>query len=269
VGEPAGARVRTTAPAAADVRYDGRTEAELARTLALPRVVIFDSVTSTLDAAHGLAEAGAPAGTLVLADRQTAGRGRAGRSWTSEAGAGVWLTLVERPADSEAIDVLSLRLGLAAAGALDEFAPSPVALKWPNDLYVGRDKLAGILVEARWREGRPEWLALGVGINVSPPLGLPAAALRPGTRRTDVLRALVPVLRAAASAAGPLSAGELAEYAKRDWAHGRRCREPVAGVVTGIGARGELLVGTAEGTVAVRGGSLVIDDLPESREGGP
>ena len=62
---------------------------------------------------------GAPAGTLVVADAQTAGRGRSGRTWTSERGAGVWLTLIERPRDVDALDVLSLRVGLALAPALD------------------------------------------------------------------------------------------------------------------------------------------------------
>ena len=71
-----------------DFSYDGRSGDELAAILALPRVMVFDNVTSTLDVAHELGEAGAPAGTLVLADAQTAGRGRMRRSWRSDPGAG-------------------------------------------------------------------------------------------------------------------------------------------------------------------------------------
>src|SRR5439155_1397721 len=80
---------------------DGRASADLADLVAVPRVLAFAEVPSTLDVAHDLAARGAPAGTLVLADSQSAGRGRLGRVWRSEAGAGVWLTLIERPATSE------------------------------------------------------------------------------------------------------------------------------------------------------------------------
>ena len=247
--------------------YDGSDAIELRRVLALPRVELFDSIGSTLDVAHALAEQGAPAGTLVVADSQTAGRGRAGRSWTSPPGAGVWLTLVERPPDAAALEVLSLRLGLYAARTLDPFAGGPVSLKWPNDLYLAGRKLAGILTEARWRDGRPEWVAVGFGLNVMAPHGVPAASLRRGTSRVAVLRAVVPALRAAAAASGELSSEELAEYAERDSARGRPCIEPRHGVVEGISSRGELLVATPSGSVRARGGSLVLEDGPSAREG--
>jgi len=233
---------------------------ELALELGVPRVELRDVVPSTLDVAHALAEGGAPGGTLVLANRQTAGRGRGGRRWASPAGAGVWLTLVERPDDASALEVLSLRLGLRAARALDRFADRPVALKWPNDLYVGGRKLAGTLAEARWRDGGIEWVAVGFGVNVAVPAEVPAAAgLVAGTRRIEVLAALVPALRAAAAARGPLVPRELDAYAERDLARGRACVSPAAGRVEGITGSGELLVATAAGPVALRGGSLVFD----------
>ena len=125
---------------------------------------LLESTTSTLDVAHRIAAEGAPAGTLVVANEQTAGRGRDGKSWQSSPGTGIWLTLIERPTSSSGLDVLSLRVGLAAAEALDRFAPEPIRLKWPNDLYIDRGKLAGILVEARWREGSVEWIAIGLGV---------------------------------------------------------------------------------------------------------
>ncbi|MFL5577064.1 MAG: biotin--[acetyl-CoA-carboxylase] ligase [Gemmatimonadaceae bacterium] len=242
--------------------YDGWSEAALAAELALPRVALFDATPSTMDAAHELAAAGAPAGTLVLADRQTAGRGRAGKGWSSPAGSGVWMTLVERPRDAAMLEVLSLRLGLRAAPVLERWAPAPVRLKWPNDLYVGGRKLAGVLVEARWREDRPEWVAVGVGVNVvAPPDVTTAAGLEPGTRRVELLAELVPALRAAAFSTGALGERELAAFAERDLARGRRARLPVPGVVRGIDARGALLVEGAGGVVEeVRGGSLVFEE---------
>ncbi|HYD54232.1 MAG TPA: biotin--[acetyl-CoA-carboxylase] ligase, partial [Gemmatimonadaceae bacterium] len=134
--------------------YDGIDRETLAARLGVPRLALFAEVTSTQDVANALAGDGTPAGTLVLADAQLAGRGRHGRRWASEAGAGIWLTLVERPTDAAALEVLSLRLGLEAARVLDGWADAPVRLKWPNDLLVGEAKLAGILVEVRWREQR-------------------------------------------------------------------------------------------------------------------
>jgi BirA family biotin operon repressor/biotin-[acetyl-CoA-carboxylase] ligase len=233
----------------------------LERRLDLPRVAWFDEVGSTLDVAHDLAEQGAAAGTLVLADAQTAGRGRLGRSWRSDAGAGIWLTIVERPSDAAALDVLPLRIGVALAAALDEFSDAPVGVKWPNDLYVGAKKLAGVLVEARWRNARPAWIAIGAGINLQAPAGEPrATALRAGCARDLVLERVIPAIRSAVARAGLLDAHELQALRARDVAVGRRCTEPVAGHVRGIDSTGALLIDADGSTVAVRTGSLVFKE---------
>ena len=201
-----------------------------------------------------------------MANQQTAGRGRAGKSWASQAGAGIWLTMIERPTDASGLEVLSLRAGLAAAEALDRFAPEPIRLKWPNDLYIEEGKLGGILVEARWRERSVEWIAIGVGVNVRRPENVErAASLEPGTDRLDVLTELVPGLRVAAAATGPLDAEELEEFNARDLARGRTCREPALGRVAGITPRGELLVALADSVAPFRSGSLVLE---EERGGG-
>jgi BirA family biotin operon repressor/biotin-[acetyl-CoA-carboxylase] ligase len=229
--------------------------------LDLPRVELLESTTSTLDVAHRLAAAGAPAGTLVIANEQTAGRGRGGKSWQSSPGGGLWLTLIERPADNSGLGVLSLRVGLAAAEALDRFAPEPIRLKWPNDLYIDRAKLGGILVEARWREQAVEWVAIGLGVNVQAPANVEMAAwLEPGTDRLDVLGELVPAVHAAARATGPLDAAEMEEFDARDLARGRRCIEPAIGRVAGITPTGELLVALADSLTPFRSGSLVLED---------
>jgi len=244
------------------MRYDGVEAEALQRLLDVPRLSLHDEVESTMDVAHALAAAGAPAGTLVLADRQTAGRGRGGRRWASASGAGVWMTVLERPTDGAAVDVLSLRVGLQLAESLDGLVTAPVQLKWPNDLYVGGGKLAGILVEARWRDRRLDWVAVGVGINVRPPDGAPDAASLGAVARAEVLAAAVPAVRAAAAARGHLTPRELDVFTARDLARGREARAPARGRVAGISPSGDLLLDTAAGRVACRAGSLVLEDVP-------
>ena len=243
------------------LRYDGEAVTDLAVLLGVPAVHFRAATASTQDDAHRLAEVGAPAGTLVLADEQSAGRGRGGHQWSSPAGRGIWMTLLERPSDALAIEVLALRLGIAAARCLDQFAGSMVRMKWPNDLYVGDGKVGGILVEARWRAAQPEWVAIGFGLNVAAPDGVAgAAALRPNVRRLEVLAALVPDMRHVSAVTGPLTRAELSEFAKRDLAVGRRCSAPGSGVVRGVAASGELLIDTGDVVRAYRGGSLVLTE---------
>jgi BirA family biotin operon repressor/biotin-[acetyl-CoA-carboxylase] ligase len=243
------------------VRYDGRSAAELRAILDLPRVVIHDELPSTQDAAHALGDAGAPAGTLVLANAQSAGRGRGGRSWVSEGGSGIWMTLLERPRDPAAVGVLSLRLALRMAPVLDRWTAAPVQVKWPNDLQVQGRKLAGLLTEARWRGGRLEWVAIGVGINTRLPEGFIAASLEAGADRVSVLAELMPVMRAAAAAAGTLSTEELVRFADRDAALGRRCLEPARGIAAGITADGALIIRNEGGAQTVVLGSLVLEEI--------
>ncbi|HEX2781462.1 MAG TPA: biotin--[acetyl-CoA-carboxylase] ligase [Gemmatimonadaceae bacterium] len=242
--------------------WDGMEAVEIAAALRLPGVVAVDSTPSTLDLAHALAADGAPSGTLVLADEQTSGRGRGGKRWTSEPGQGIWLTLVERAVDPGMPGVLALRLGIAAAEALEPLAPATIRVKWPNDLWIGDGKLAGILAEARWRDGVVEWVAVGMGVNVRPPRGVPnASGLRGGVPRLAALARLVPALRDAAARRGALDARELALLEARDLARGREIREPAPGRVEGISGEGALLVRASDGTVsAQRAGSLVFTE---------
>lgn len=223
---------------------------------------VLDTTTSTMDVAHELARDGAPAGTVVIADAQTAGRGRGGTGWISEPGQGIWLTLLERPRDPSALDVLSLRVGLGAARALDLFAGEPIRIKWPNDLFAEGGKLAGILIEARWRDLELEWVAIGLGVNVRPSTALGAGSLEPGASRIEILAELVPELREAAAATGMLTPAELTEFEGRDFARGKECTQPAIGVVKGISAAGELLVGLADSVVRFRSGSLVLAESP-------
>jgi BirA family biotin operon repressor/biotin-[acetyl-CoA-carboxylase] ligase len=232
-------------------------------------------VASTMDEAHRLAAAGAPTGAVVLADRQHAGRGRGGKVWHSAAARGVWCTLLERDVDAEALTVLSLRVGMAVAESLAPLVDVPVWLKWPNDVLVapadgaGADwaraaKVAGVLVEARWREARVEWVAIGVGVNLAAPVdavdGLPAGALRPGVSRAGVLRALLPAVRHAVRGRGGLSPAEQLAWQRRDALVGRRCVAPVAGVVLGVAVDGALRVQGRDGERRATTGSVVLAD---------
>jgi BirA family biotin operon repressor/biotin-[acetyl-CoA-carboxylase] ligase len=131
---------------------------------ALPgrRIEFFETLPSTQPVAVKLAEEGASAGTAVLADEQTAGIGRAGHSWHSEAGAGLYVSLILYPPLEPATrPILTLALGLAAAEAIARVAGIRCDLRWPNDLMCGDRKLAGILVQIAG-----DAAVAGIGINV-------------------------------------------------------------------------------------------------------
>ncbi|MEZ4236748.1 MAG: biotin--[acetyl-CoA-carboxylase] ligase [Myxococcota bacterium] len=148
---------------------------------------------STNDEARRLAAGGAPHGTAVTAARQTAGRGRLGRSWVSAEGA-VALSVVVRPAMApERVPLLTLAAAVAVARCCGE----GWAIKWPNDVVGarGEGKVAGILAEADWAGGALAFAVLGIGVNVTdapPDVGAAAlAALGPPPDRDELVDALV------------------------------------------------------------------------------
>ncbi|OGU03529.1 MAG: biotin--[acetyl-CoA-carboxylase] ligase [Gemmatimonadetes bacterium RBG_16_66_8] len=242
--------------------YDGVSQAELALRLGTPGCLVLPRVTSTLDLIHELAAEGAPAGTVVLAEEQVAGRGQRGRVWLSPAGGGVWLGYLVRPGASAAGGVLALRVGLAVVSALADLG-AVVKLKWPNDVMLDGRKLAGVLCEGRTLPGGAEWLAVGVGINVRGPvpreLAGRAAALDEivsEPSRVAVLERLVPALHLLAHTPR-LTAEERGAFALHDWLAGRRIREPIEGEVAGIDHDGALVVTTAAGERRLMSGSIV------------
>jgi len=125
---------------------------------------------STNARAVELAEQGAPEGTLVVADRQTQGRGRRGRAWFSPPEAGIYASLVLRPSmlPSEATQITFLT-AVAASEALMHSTALNVRIKWPNDLLVKRKKIAGILTEIHAERGALKYAVVGLGINVNTP----------------------------------------------------------------------------------------------------
>ena len=147
------------------------TLAAQVQTICLGRKIrAYQETTSTNDLAKEWAQAGAPEGSLVLAERQTAGRGRRGRKWQSRAGQNLLLSIVLRPQlPPERLPLVTLAAGLASADAMAPFvSPLAPSIKWPNDVLLGKRKCCGILVESVFETpSRPPTVALGIGINVN------------------------------------------------------------------------------------------------------
>ncbi len=139
----------------------------------------FSTLGSTMTAAAGLAASGAPHGTVVIADEQTAGVGRFGRQWHSEAGAGIYCSVIMRlKLPSNGLPVVTLLLGLATAEAIQRITNLSCDLRWPNDVLVNERKVAGILAQLN-----EDSIVAGIGINVNQTslpenLRTPATSLR-------------------------------------------------------------------------------------------
>jgi BirA family biotin operon repressor/biotin-[acetyl-CoA-carboxylase] ligase len=201
---------------------------------------------STNARAKDLAAAGAPHGTVVTAASQTAGRGRQGRTWSAAPGEALLMSVIVRGVGPD-----TALLPLAAALAVcDAVAPIEAAIKWPNDIWIERRKVAGILLEGRPQEG---WAVIGIGLNVLTrefPEELRATATslaREGSSASvgGALAALVPALErwTAAPAVEVLDA-----WRARDALRGERVRWAAGeGTAAGIAASGALIVETAAG----------------------
>ncbi len=140
----------------------------------------FEEVESIQNIARNLAAEGAPHGTVVIAETQSAGRGRMGRSWHSPSGVNLYTTVVLRPRIAMAeVPRLSLVAGVAAAEALEDVAPGIVQLKWPNDVWLNGRKAGGIIAEAVTdRSQRLDSVLLGIGLNLNLALDDVPAELR-------------------------------------------------------------------------------------------
>lgn len=216
-----------------------------------------DVVESTLDEVHARAAEGAEDGTWVVAGEQRAGRGSRGRSWHSPRG-GLWLSVLRRGRGTPGgFELLSLRAGLAIARVLDGLpAVTPVMLKWPNDLMVRDRKVGGVLAEARWQGERPQWVAIGLGLNVAnsvpEELAGRAAALSDFCAETTVEALAAPIAHALCAVdleGAQLTTTEHAEYASRDWLLGRMVEAPIHGTGAGVGREGRITIRDAGGTL--------------------
>lgn len=151
---------------------DVLTEAELKSVLDTEwlgkKLVCFDETDSTNIRARRLAEEGAPHGTLVVAERQTAGRGRRGRNWDSPAGSGIWFSMMLRP-EIEPVhaSMITLVAGMAVVKGIEEVTGLKPMIKWPNDAVLNGKKISGILTEMSTEEDSVRYVVVGVGMNIN------------------------------------------------------------------------------------------------------
>jgi BirA family transcriptional regulator, biotin operon repressor / biotin---[acetyl-CoA-carboxylase] ligase len=219
-------------------------------------------VGSTNDLLKSRAHEGAPEWAVVLADRQTAGRGRQGHAWASPPG-NVFLSVLLRPRFA-AVTLIPLAAGLAVAEALPQLE---ARLKWPNDVLVNGRKLAGILAEAQSGSGGVEWVVVGIGINVAMgPEDLPPALRETATSwRIETGATLEPLAAAAAvlgrlrvwyhALAGGQAARVVAAWRERSvpwWGHEVTARtgdETVRGIARGLSEGGALQIEAGDGSL--------------------
>ena len=199
---------------------------------------------STMIEAARLAAEGAPAGTVVVAEEQTAGQGRHGRSWHSAPGDGLYFTVILRMPELK--PAITLALGVAVADSVREVAAIMPDLRWPNDVMVGDRKLAGILT--RYEPGA---VLAGIGINVNQPEFPPdlrdiATSIRIESGRDCSTEDLLQAFLRRLDSLSPENA--IAEFSRRSsYALGRRARvdlegETVYGTTAGLNEAGFLLL---------------------------
>jgi BirA family biotin operon repressor/biotin-[acetyl-CoA-carboxylase] ligase len=221
-------------------------------------LVFLPETGSTNDEARRLAEEGAPEGTLVITDHQTAGRGRLDRRWEAPPGSSLLMSLLFRPplAPTQSSQ-LTMMCGLAVADAIEIETGLRVGLKWPNDIVVGVAKLGGILTEIGLRGDRLDYAVVGIGVNINlDPADLSREMLVPATSlshelgrsvaRRSVLRSLLEAVERRYVA---LKAGH-SPYL--EWA----ARLVTVGQPVAVSVMGEILEGVAEGVDA--DGALLI-----------
>lgn len=225
---------------------------------------------STNEDARGLARAGAAEGTVVVAARQTGGRGRLGRTWVSPEG-GAYVSVVLRPCVAPAeLGALALVVGLGIARGLEPLGVRP-RLKWPNDLLMGGGKLAGVLLEMAAEGDRVEWVVAGFGVNVRRSPDAPS-----GAAYVDDMVPGVGVARVAAAALDGVAssylewrttgfAALLDAYEERSALNGERVvvRDATGvtraeGTVEGVDREGRLLVRSGESIVPVASGEVTL-----------
>lgn len=132
------------------------------------KIYTFDAIDSTNNCAKAVAGCGAQEGTVVIAEQQTQGRGRHGKSWFSRPNENLTFSLVLRPKLSpHAINLLPLYIAVAVAQSIERTVGVKVECKWPNDLLINKKKVAGILIEGSIKQNTVEYVVIGIGVNVN------------------------------------------------------------------------------------------------------
>lgn len=141
---------------------------EVPKVAGLLRVLWYPTVTSTMDVAAEAVANGAGGGVVIVADEQTAGRGRLGRTWSSPPGAGIYISIILRPPVDEErriLPLVTLATGVGVRHAIAAVTGLATELKWPNDVMIGRRKLAGVLAEGSSLGTPDQAIVIGIGIN--------------------------------------------------------------------------------------------------------
>jgi BirA family biotin operon repressor/biotin-[acetyl-CoA-carboxylase] ligase len=242
------------------------------------RIHHFFKTDSTNRVALELGHAGEPEGTVVLAEEQTAGRGRAGRSWVSERAAGIYVTLLLRPrlAPVQA-PLLTMMAGLSVHTAVESVIGLNVDLKWPNDLLIGGKKAGGILTEMHAEPSQVRFVIVGIGLNVnqekfSGELAHIATSLRMETRKSQSrMELLVRLLREFESDYNRFLREGVSGVVERfemvsSYARGKRVRvsngsESYVGTTAGLGPEGLLQVEREDGRLM----TVIAGDVAEAR----
>ncbi|MGA9533999.1 MAG: biotin--[acetyl-CoA-carboxylase] ligase [Anaerolineales bacterium] len=228
----------------------------------------FPTIGSTNDRAKEEAEAGAAHGALLVANEQTAGRGRGDNRWSTPAGSALALSLVLRPEPLSATGPLSLNVlgALAVSEAIEQLGGEP-EIKWPNDVLLARRKVAGVLVEAAWREAELEYAVIGIGVNVKPAavpadeqVSFPAASVEGLLKRpVDRDEMLIAILSSLDYWLGRLSTPALLEAWEGRLAYLgeavilEKDTGPEQGILLGVTKDGRLRLQGADGTERVAG----------------
>lgn len=251
---------------------------QLKGTLFGKRIYHFFKTDSTNRVAFELGHAGEPEGAIVLAEEQSAGRGRAGRTWHSERATGIYVTLLLRPklAPVQA-PLLTMMAGLSAHTAVEAVTGLAVDLKWPNDLIIRGKKAGGILTEMHAEPGLVRFVVVGIGLNVNQErfagelAGL-ATSLRQETGKPQSrMELLVRLLREFESDYNRFLREGIAGVIQRfqvvsSYAHGKKVRvtngsESYVGTTAGLGPEGLLQVEREDGRVV----TVIAGDVAEAR----
>jgi len=235
--------------------------------------VYYTSTTSTQDVARREAEAGAPHGAVVVADAQTAGRGRLGRTWLSPPGENLYLTAILRPSQREVYQ-LAIVAPLAAAKAIEEVTPLRTGIKWPNDVWIGEKKVCGVLIEMEMGPHSPLFALMGIGVNVNmdmksvPEIAGIATSLRHElgreVSREDLLASLLNHLEALYEASREAPEEIWNQWRDRLITLGRRViarwgDQVIEGTAEEVDRRGHLLIRRPDGQiVAVEAGDVTL-----------
>lgn len=146
----------------------GRIREGLATKFVGQNIVCFESISSTNEVAKELADEGAPEGTVVIAEEQTAGKGRRGRRWVAPPGTSLLFSLLLYPnLTLEQVPRLTMLASLAAAEAIESVTGLPVRFKWPNDILIRGRKAGGVLTEVGVTGKRLDYVVVGIGLNVN------------------------------------------------------------------------------------------------------